>query len=596
MGTSGLTLTLTPARRSRTLLAALVLGATLSLLLGVWLRSGWAEVERRERAALEAPRAAAEAQGARIVSHLRADLDTLIAREHERPYFHYQNLMRDPRASKGSGVTPSPLASGPADELVRGYFQVDAAARVTTPTINPDVPALSEQKRYADNVAFRDELQERVASVVTRQPPTRVAEATSARPKQSNAVAQEVHAQEDSQQQKAQVITMANEVYTTNSLSNWVYNQAVPVAPSVPGAVTVVVSPLMWETHELAGGAALLAVREVHTPDGRLTQGFVIDRTKLTQRIASESEGATLTLRAGDAGGSDARRSIAPGWYVEAAPDPREVAAAAAAAARHVTTFVIRFVVVALVVLLAGALVVWIVARAERLARERSQFAAAAAHELRTPLAGLQLYGDMLADGLGDPGKQRDYARRLSEEAARLGRVVSNVLGFSQLERGNLSVDARPGDLDQALRAFAARAEPALDRAGAMLELDVESGITAMFDPDALARIVGNLVDNAEKYSRGAEDRTITLSARTSGGHVEVTVADRGPGLPAKLGRSLFQPFARGVGPDAPAGLGLGLALSHSLAAAIGGELVVAPTAAGASFVLRLRPATAPDC
>src|SRR5262249_18572783 len=156
-------------------------------------------------------------------------------------------------------------------------------------------------------------------------------------------------------------------------------------------------------------------------------------------------------------------------------------------------------------------------ARAERLARERSQFAAAAAHELRTPLAGLQLYGDMLADGLGDPSKLRDYARRMSEEAARLGRGVSNVLGFSQLERGNLSVEPRTGPLGEELCTLAERAQPALDRAGAVLAVAVTPSLTASYDRDALARIIGNLLDNAEKYSRGAADRTIQLAARRAG-------------------------------------------------------------------------------
>jgi signal transduction histidine kinase len=236
---------------------------------------------------------------------------------------------------------------------------------------------------------------------------------------------------------------------------------------------------------------------------------------------------------------------------------------------------------------LAASLVVVLVVRAERLARERSQFAAAAAHELRTPLAGLQLYGDMLADGLGDPAKARDYARRMSEEASRLGRVVSNVLGFSQLERGNLSVDAQVGGLGEALCELAERAQPALDRAGAVLDLAVEPELRARFDRDALARIVGNLLDNAEKYARTAEDRTITLATRDLGDLIEVVVTDHGPGVAAKT--DLFQPFSRGVSGDGPAGLGLGLALSQSLARAMGGDLVYRPAPGqGATFVLRL--------
>ncbi len=207
-------------------------------------------------------------------------------------------------------------------------------------------------------------------------------------------------------------------------------------------------------------------------------------------------------------------------------------------------------------------------------------------HELRTPLAGLQLYGDMLADGLGDPGKARDYARRMSEEASRLGRVVSNVLGFSQLERGNLAVDAQVGALGDALCELGSRAEPALDRAGAALELDVSPELRARFDRDALARIIGNLLDNAEKYARGADDRTIRLAARDRGDVVEVVVQDHGPGVADRT--KLFHAFSRGVSTDGPAGLGLGLALSQSLAEAMGGTLVHRPSEQGATFVLEL--------
>jgi two-component system sensor histidine kinase SenX3 len=348
--------------------------------------------------------------------------------------------------------------------------------------------------------------------------------------------------------------------------------------------VTITISPLEWRTLPFDGGPALIAIRQVETPDGILAQGFVVNRSALTNRLTSRGDGMVAELHA------DATRGhvVAPGWSVSVGSSPRALAQADADARAVARGFLMRFVAIGSTAGLAAVFVLMLVARSEKLARERSHFAAAAAHELRTPLCGLQLYGDMLVDGLGDPAKARDYARRMSEEASRLGRVVSNVLGFSQLESGSLTLDAQAGPLGEALCDLAERARPALDRAGAALELDVPFGLRARFDRDALARIISNLLDNAEKYARASADRTIRLAATDTGKCVEVSVEDRGPGIAD--GTKLFRAFSRGVsGDSSPAGLGLGLALSMSLARAMGGDLLYQPrNGGGAKFVLRL--------
>jgi signal transduction histidine kinase len=557
---------MTPRRSGVWLAAALVVTA-LAVLLVAWFVAGWTEVGARQQAVLDAPGALAERRGVELSRELRSELAGVLARETQRPYFHYQNLFHDPRVGGNSwNVTPSPLAGRPDEPYIRGYFQIDRAGHVTTPTINDEVPDLSDAKYLADNRRFRDEVTHSLSGPLAE-----------ARP---------LVAKVD---RPGQVVAIDNESYVQNSNANLAYRQQQAIAPPrppevAPRPVMVTISPLEWRTLAFAGAPALVAVRSVETPDGNLVQGFVVDRAALATWLRARAGESVSELRTGDGGAE-----VAPGWHVAVDVDPAARASAAAEVSAIARAFLLRFIGVGLVSLLAGALAVLVVARAERLARERSQFAAAAAHELRTPLAGLQLYGDMLADGLGDPTKLRDYARRMSEEASRLGRVVSNVLGFSQLERGNLSVDPLPSSVTDALRELAERAQPALDRAGAALELDVGPELTARFDRDALARIIGNLLDNAEKYGRGAPDRTIALTARASGAEVEVVVADRGPGVAAAARPKLFRPFARGVAGDGPAGLGLGLALSQSLARAMGGELSYRPAPdGGAAFVLRL--------
>jgi signal transduction histidine kinase len=357
------------------------------------------------------------------------------------------------------------------------------------------------------------------------------------------------------------------------------------VTPATSEPVTITISPLEWRTMPFAGTPTLIAVRHVETPDRSLSQGFVIDSKELAKWLATRSGDMIAELRPDDSLGVP----VVQQWGVAVQPNPASAAKAADEVSAAGRRFLTRFIGLSGLSVLTAALVLLLLTRAERLARERSEFAAAAAHELRTPLAGLQLYGDMLSEGLGDPAKMRDYAHRLSEESARLGRVVSNILGFSQLERGNLAVEAKSGLLSDVVRELAGGARPALERSGASLELDVPGGLRAHFDRDALVRIVSNLLDNAEKYSRHAADRTIQLAAAERGDVVEIIVADRGPGIPD--GSKLFQAFSRGVnGGDVPAGLGLGLALSRSLARAMGGDLDhMARDGGGSIFVLHLR-------
>jgi signal transduction histidine kinase len=589
----------------RALYAAVLLTVLVASLLVGWFVSGWRDVRMRQAEIRTAPHVAADQRALQLARELRAELERLIGREVSRPYFHYQNLMHDPQTSAGVSVSQSPLANGPGDNLVAGYFQLDSKGRTTTPTVNDEVPELSASERLAQNRAFRDQ----VAHDLSRQlapaerPKAQVAVKTGSPPGPGVPPRPRLEDGARSQQPTTQVIRVDPSVYAQNANPNAVYSQqavipdlldkrpvvppkvAPSVAPAISGPVTITISPLEWRTMPFAGGSTLIAVRHVETPDRSLTQGFVIDRRALTTWLATRSGDMLAELRPDDSLGVP----VVPQWGLTVQPNPASVTKAAEEVSAAERKFLIRFVGVGGVSVLTAALVLLLVTRAEKLARERSEFAAAAAHELRTPLAGLQLYGEMLAEGLGDPAKMRDYARRMSEDSARLGRVVSNILGFSQLERANLAVEARSDLLSDVLCELADGARPALERSGARLELDVSGDLRAHFDRDALARIVSNLLDNAEKYARHAADRTIRLAAVDRGDVVEVTVADRGPGI---LDSSkVFHPFSRGVsGGDVPAGLGLGLALSRSLARAMGGDLDhKARDGGGSTFVLQMR-------
>ena len=609
----------------RVVWAALLVALALAGLVGGWFVTGWRAVETEAARLAAAPREDAARRAALLAGELGARIEELRAAESQRPYYEYRNLYHDPRgASEGKSVVPSPLARGPSDPLVAVHFEIAPSGAVSVPTINPELPELSDPVRAApDRAALASleaaagELRPMAVAAAPAFPESAPPPAAPKKPRPRPAPRQV--APPPSQQQQVAIQAIDESAYLQNQAPNVVYQDVQqrqqrsapavkpkPVAqpprakpkprqqpreltPPAPTVVEVRVSPFVWRTARLAGDDSLVALRTVGTPDGTLTQGFALARPALETWLADRAGDMPATFAAGasDAGEAAPLPLAGSTWHVAVDPGPA-VAGGRARGADLRRGFLLQFIPTALIALLCGGLVVLMVARADRLARQRSGFAAAAAHELRTPLAGLALYGDMLAEGLGDPERHSAYARRVADEAARLGRVVGNVLGFTQLERRALSLSVRPGDAALAARQAADRIRPALEHAGVSLALEVpDAPVAVRLDDDAVQRILQNLVDNAEKYSRAASDRVIEIAVRGTA----IEVADRGPGIPRPLRRRLFRPFARGVDPSGPAGLGLGLALARAQARAMGGDLTYREREGGGSvFSLQLSP------
>jgi signal transduction histidine kinase len=341
-----------------------------------------------------------------------------------------------------------------------------------------------------------------------------------------------------------------------------------PTATTGAASLMITVYAYDAKTVALKNRPTMMALRQVATPDGVLTQGFALDAEAIRRWLSERAAGAELSTEKPPIDRAHAPLSWADSAWSVTVPYP----AAALAAGTQTAAFVRGFIPLALLVAVCGALVIWVLLRTDKLARQQARFAASAAHELRTPLAGLQLYGDMLADNLGDPSKSPSYARRVADEASRLGRVVSNMLGVSQLERGNIRVDSKSGDVVEVVNDVITSVQPGIAGNGASIEFRHPESAVAHFDRDALTRIVANLLDNAEKYSR-SNQRDIVCEIASTADLIAVRVIDHGPGVTV-VARRLFKPFQRGAVVDGPAGLGLGLALSRTLARAMGGDLV----------------------
>jgi two-component system sensor histidine kinase KdpD len=123
-----------------------------------------------------------------------------------------------------------------------------------------------------------------------------------------------------------------------------------------------------------------------------------------------------------------------------------------------------------------------------------------------------------------------------------------------------------------------------------VLENDTPGEIRLVTDSQLVQQILGNLIDNACKYSRAATDRRIWLRATTLGRHLALEVEDRGPGVRPRDRQAIFRPFRRGAEVDVTAGVGLGLALAQRWARLLGGKLLLCNRQenAGACFRMQL--------
>ena len=327
--------------------------------------------------------------------------------------------------------------------------------------------------------------------------------------------------------------------------------------------VEIRTTDLQWHTIAIAGKPRLVALRGVRTPEGSLVQGVL---TPLADGAALEG----ATVRRAHSGGTSVEGT---GWRVQLDP-----AALLATIRREqigdAQRFQRTFAGVTALLLFVVAGIVWMVTRAEALALEKSRFAATAAHELRTPLASLRLYSEMIAEER-DPERRERYAREISGQTERLGRLVANVLEVTRIERGTFALQPREGAIGPAVQACVEKLRPQMEAAGCPVELRVASDLPAVaFDADALHHIVDNLLDNAEKYSRDAPERNVSVAVAPESGGVTITVSDHGPGVPAEVFRDP-RPFRRFTSSmsSATEGLGLGLFLVDRIVRGHGGAI-----------------------
>ena len=246
----------------------------------------------------------------------------------------------------------------------------------------------------------------------------------------------------------------------------------------------------------------------------------------------------------------------------------------------------------AVAIIVVGLILLAIAIRRERRSNElKSDFISNVSHELKTPLAIISMFGEMLANNKTKSAEQAtEYAEIIWRESVRLGRLIDNVLDFAKIERGMGVYEFAESDVVEVVERAVDLAHRRLQAANMTLEAHIAEDVpNIQLDANAFTLAVLNLVDNAIKYA--ADGKKIELTLRREDDRVVLAVRDFGPGIPLDEQTRIFERFyrAKEMRLKPIRGSGIGLALVQHIARAHGGDITVESTPGnGATFQLWL--------
>ncbi len=348
-------------------------------------------------------------------------------------------------------------------------------------------------------------------------------------------------------------------------------------------------------------GGQVFLLRHVQIEDRHLLQGFQLDEQRLVTEVEESAgrfmrDGMGYELpqarkangQADDAGGKAAYTAILDFGFGDLVLSLKELDPTwitKRSGELHRIYFGILATVMAAVTLALVSL--WHNVRAQIiLARKKDDFISAVSHELRTPLTSIRMYSEMLEKNwIKSQDKLSEYYRSMRQESERLSRLVENVLDFARLQKGRKRYAFQLGNLNDCVAEVVEMMRPYAEQRGFVIRTDFEPLGQTAFDKDAITQIVVNLIDNAVKYAACATDKTIGVHTRGQDGFTIIEVEDRGPGIPHRQRKKVFEEFYRfegkatgkveGQPQPQTTGTGLGLTLVKRFAEAHGGYVEI---------------------
>jgi two-component system, OmpR family, sensor kinase len=217
----------------------------------------------------------------------------------------------------------------------------------------------------------------------------------------------------------------------------------------------------------------------------------------------------------------------------------------------------------------------------------RKQFIANASHELRTPIFSLGGFVELLEDENPSPEERAEFVRTMRQQIERLTKLTTDLLDLSQLDAGEMEMEARNVDLGAVAREVTREFGPRADLRGSRLELRTpERPAIARGDPDRVRQIIRILLDNALTHT--PEGTNVTVTTYSVNRRAELTVSDEGSGIPQRVQGRIFERFYTA---DSAGGSGLGLAIARELAQRMEGTLTISSSRRFTAFTLDLPPA-----
>ncbi len=230
--------------------------------------------------------------------------------------------------------------------------------------------------------------------------------------------------------------------------------------------------------------------------------------------------------------------------------------------------------------------------RLRQLDQQKDDFLSQVSHEVRTPLASIRSFSEILLDNEDlDPGKLRRFAGIIHGESERMTRLLDEILDLSLLERGEARWVLEPVDAETVLERAIEASSGLASQAAVRLQTDERVGQAIVeADADRLSQVFINLLSNAIKYHDG-DHPEVRIRSRIDGDRYEMVIEDNGPGISPSDRERIFQKFSRGWSQKQSdrTGAGLGLAISWQIMNRLGGTLELMPeTGVGATFRVSL--------